>query len=86
MTKDATSTKQLVYESLSKLLLIKSIENLTVNDIIRSSGVSRATFYRHFLDKYDVMTSYYKSILESTLFTLMKVCPGRMRYARFTES
>ncbi len=77
MTKDATSTKQLVYESLSKLLLTKSIENLTVNDIIRSSGVSRATFYRHFLDKYDVMTSYYKSILESTLFTFNEGVPWK---------
>jgi AcrR family transcriptional regulator len=75
--KEITEPARLIYEALSKLLLIKSIEHLTVNDIIRESGVSRATFYRHFLDKYDVMTSYYKCILETTLFTFNAGVPWR---------
>lgn len=77
MKKVSTEPTKLVYEAMSKLLLTKSIESLTVNDIICTSGVSRATFYRHFMDKYDVMTSYYKSILESTLFTYNEGVPWK---------
>lgn len=77
MKRECSEPARRIYEALSKLLLTKSIENLTVNDIIRASGVSRATFYRHFLDKYDVMTSYYKSILENTLFTFNEGVPWR---------
>ncbi|ETA82183.1 TetR/AcrR family transcriptional regulator C-terminal domain-containing protein [Youngiibacter fragilis] len=77
MKKECTEPARLIYEAMSKLLQTKSIESLTVNEIISTSGVSRATFYRHFMDKYDVMTSYYKSILESTLFTFNDGVPWR---------
>lgn len=77
MKKEITEPAKLIYEAMTKLLQTKSIESLTVNDIICTSGVSRATFYRHFLDKYDVMTSYYKSILETTLFTFNEGVPWR---------
>ena len=31
----------------------------SVNDIVQNCGTSRATFYRYFQDKYDLMTQYY---------------------------
>ncbi|UUX33316.1 TetR/AcrR family transcriptional regulator [Fundicoccus culcitae] len=45
--------------ALSDLLNHKSFEDITVKDITLKSGYSRATFYRHFKDKYEVMNYAY---------------------------
>ena len=48
-------TKQLIWESFYELSATIPFEKLTVEKIIEHSGVSKATFYRHFRDKYDVL-------------------------------
>ena len=48
-------TKQHIWESFYKLSESIPFEKLTVERIIAHSGVSKATFYRHFRDKYDVL-------------------------------
>lgn len=48
-------TKQHIWESFYELLAVTPFDKLTVERIIAHSGVSKATFYRHFHDKYDVM-------------------------------
>lgn len=48
-------TKQHIWESFYELSATVPFEKLTVEKIIDHSGVSRATFYRHFRDKYDLM-------------------------------
>ena len=48
-------TKQHIWESFYELSATVPFEKLTVEKIIHHSGVSRATFYRHFRDKYDLM-------------------------------
>ena len=59
---------ELLFKALSKLLHKKSIDKLSVQEILDESGVSRATFYRHYRDKYDLLNSNYRKILEDTLF------------------
>lgn len=46
--------EELLFGALSKLLHEKSLDKLSVIDIIRESGVCRATFYRYYSDKYDL--------------------------------
>lgn len=48
-------TKQLIWEAFYELNASIPFEKLTVEKIIQKSGVSKATFYRHFRDKYDVL-------------------------------
>ena len=40
---------------------------ITVADIIAEADVSKATFYRYFHDKYDVMNSNYKELLDGMM-------------------
>ncbi len=48
-------TKQRIWEAFYKLSGSIPFEKLTVESICREAGISKATFYRHFLDKYDVL-------------------------------
>ncbi len=48
-------TRQRIWEAFYKLSASVPFEKLTVESICREAGVSKATFYRHFLDKYDVL-------------------------------
>lgn len=38
----------------------RTIDQITVDMIVRESGVSRCTFYRNFKDKYDLLNQYYE--------------------------
>lgn len=48
-------TKQLIWEAFYELSATIPFEKLTVEKIVSHSGVSKATFYRCFRDKYDVL-------------------------------
>ena len=75
-----------LFESLSKLLNKKSIENISVNEIIEDSGVSRATFYRYFKDKYDLMCWYYDRIAnEENLYTFLVESPWESTLPIYTS-
>ena len=62
-------TKQRISKTFNRLIRTRDFESLTVNDIVREAGISRATFYRHFKDKYDVMNFNYSSLLNDALQT-----------------
>ena len=51
----ANLTKQHIWESFYELSGKMPFDKITVERIIARSGVSKATFYRHFRDKYDVL-------------------------------
>jgi hypothetical protein len=46
---------------------MKSIEAITIQDILSHSHVARSTFYRYFRDKYDVMNWYYQAYVDNLL-------------------
>lgn len=48
--------KKLLADTLEDLIQTKSIDDITVNDIIAQADISRTTFYRYFHDKFDLMT------------------------------
>ncbi len=51
----ATSTKKALADALKKMMVIKPIDKITVNDLVETCGVSRQTFYYHFDDVYDLL-------------------------------
>lgn len=49
------TAKEILAESFRELAETKTVDSITVKDIIENSGYSNATFYRHFHDKYDLI-------------------------------
>lgn len=52
-------SKTILYEAFYELAKKKALEDITVQDILDYSGISRSTFYRHFADKYEIMSWAY---------------------------
>ncbi len=50
-------TRQLLKQALSDLLAEKPFQDVTVQDIAERATVNRVTFYAHFEDKYDLVSS-----------------------------
>lgn len=57
-------TKIRITRACNKLLHEMPFEKITVAMIAEKSGVSKQTFYRYFLDKYDVVNYHYKHNLD----------------------
>ncbi len=49
------STKLALEVSLKKLLLTKTLDKITINDLTADCGISRMAFYYHFRDIYDLV-------------------------------
>lgn len=51
-----TQTETSIVDALVTVGKRKSLDQITVSDLTRISGISRGTFYLHYLDKEDLMT------------------------------
>ncbi len=60
-------TQKDIVESFKHLITKKHFEDITIQMIADEAGVSRATFYRYFRDKYDIMNYNYQSILDKCM-------------------
>lgn len=58
-------TKQAILDAFNSLLNQNPFEKITVEMIATRSGISKATFYRYFMDKYDVMNYSFKRLVDS---------------------
>ncbi|WP_288221854.1 hypothetical protein [uncultured Clostridium sp.] len=47
----AISVKEILVEGMLELCEIKSLEKITIKELLIETRVSRQTFYNHFLDK-----------------------------------
>ena len=54
-------TKKALAQSLKKLMNTKTLDEITVKDIVTDCGVNRQTFYYHFKDIYDLIEWIYKT-------------------------
>ena len=50
----AQKTKQAIFTALAELMCDKELRHITVQDISDKADIHRVTFYKHFLDIYDV--------------------------------
>ena len=57
-----TKTKNALYNAFLALMAQKTFNDITVNELCDKAGVRRATFYKHFSDKYDFLTQVVKML------------------------
>lgn len=60
-------TRKLIIDSFERLSKIKSFDTISVTDITNEAMINRATFYNHFLDKYDLLEQLVSEQLNSNL-------------------
>ena len=58
------ATKYALAKAMEECMRTQSVENITVTEIVRRCGVARQTFYRNFLDKYDLINWYFGKLLD----------------------
>jgi AcrR family transcriptional regulator len=57
-------TRRALGDALMRLLQERSLESITVQDVLDAAGVGRATFYGHFRGKQDLLLSHFESVME----------------------
>lgn len=60
-----TDTREKILHTFNTLIEKGDFHSVTVRQIVSQAGISRATFYRHFKDKYDVMNYNYEHLLDT---------------------
>ena len=45
-------------DAFTRLLEVQSFEDITVNQLCEEAMIRRATFYKHFADKYEYLSFY----------------------------
>lgn len=60
-------SKQLIEESMVELIQQKPIESISVSQIVQNCGLSRQTFYNHYVDKFDIVDTIYKNAIERVM-------------------
>ncbi|MCR5625169.1 MAG: TetR/AcrR family transcriptional regulator [Lachnospiraceae bacterium] len=61
------TAKEILVESFQELAKSKSVDKITVQEIVANCGYSTATFYRQFKDKYDLIAWDYTCKLEEIM-------------------
>ncbi|MGT2784413.1 TetR/AcrR family transcriptional regulator [Streptococcus merionis] len=68
--KRQTQTKAKIKAAFTQLLESKGFDHLTVSDIIRLAQINRSTFYKHYLDKFDLRDQLIASMVEQLMAIL----------------
>ena len=63
---NSQDSKYRLAEAIKECMKTTSVENITVRQIVDVCGVSRQTFYRNFIDKYDLISWYFDRLLEQS--------------------
>ena len=67
-------TRYCIETALIKLMETKSIEKITISEICEKAGVARASFYRNYQNKHDVVASFLES-QERTFWDRVRFVP-----------
>lgn len=57
-------TRRDILNAFNKLIKTKDMDKITIEMLTKEAGISKATFYRYFIDKYDVMNYNYTTLLD----------------------
>jgi AcrR family transcriptional regulator len=69
------NTSETIRESFKELLRTTPYKRITVRDICDKAGVSRKTFYSHFLDKQDVVEKQFRADILTPITELQGLLP-----------
>lgn len=78
--------KKKLADSMEKLLQKKSLEEITILDIVEDCDICRTTFYRHFKDKYDLVSYIYfqeNKVIREKFEKTKNLCDGIREYLEF---
>lgn len=77
-------TNQMLCDAFTELLSQKKFEDITINELCEKALIRRATFYTHFLDKYDFFAYFIRQNRDS----FVRTCPieGEARNIRSFSS
>lgn len=81
-------TRQKFLEAIKECMKEKSVDNISVRMITEKSGMTRQTFYRYFLDKYDLINWYFDTLLLASFDRMGSgntILEGLERKFRFIE-
>lgn len=59
-------TRKLLQDALIQLTVEKGFPNVTIRDLCERALVNRSTFYRHYLDKYDLLDQFMDEVYALT--------------------
>ena len=60
----SSRTHSFIIQSFFDLIAYKNFKKITIQDILEESQVSKGTFYKHFIDKYDLLKHAYHYLYE----------------------
>lgn len=60
------TTKYRLAVAMAQCMKTKPVDRITIREITDACGVTRQTFYRNFLDKYDLINWYFERLLEES--------------------
>lgn len=72
MNENLDATKQKIGQSLLDILESKPFDKITVLEIMNNCGMTRQTFYNHFLDIYDLMFWKFKEDIKEGYFIMFE--------------
>ena len=56
-------TKYIFAQAIKELIKNRPLDKITVTDIVIKAGMTRHTFYRYFMDKYDLVNWYFEKLV-----------------------
>lgn len=63
MDRRILKTRSVIKESLTSLMKEKPFDKITIKDLTEKANINRATFYLHYMDKYDLLEQNQNDIL-----------------------
>jgi AcrR family transcriptional regulator len=78
-------TRRALGDALMRLIQERSLESITVQDVLDAAGVGRATFYGHFRGKHDLLLSHFESVMAWMEERIRLDPPGSRRVAPVAE-
>lgn len=75
-------TKEYVTQALFSLLEKKEMKDITVCELVEKAGICRATFYRNYLDMYQVIDEQMMQIAQETtsMSLTLKITPPALTF------
>ncbi len=68
--KNAVRSRQMIKKAFAEMLNEKDITKITVTDIVEKAGISRGTFYAHYMDVYDLYNAIEANMMETVRETI----------------
>jgi AcrR family transcriptional regulator len=76
-------TRSLILQAFSELLAEKGFESISVQDVTDKAEINRATFYKHFVDKYALLdytiTQFFRKEIEKRMLDACHYTPENLR-------